>query len=79
MSVNNKIKYFREIKGITQNQMALDLKVSRQTIVAIEKRKYNPSLELALKLTHYLSISMDELFWLEEDKWWNFQQKLCMS
>ncbi|WP_146547627.1 MULTISPECIES: helix-turn-helix transcriptional regulator [Rummeliibacillus] len=68
MSVNNKIKYFREIKGITQNQMALDLKVSRQTIVAIEKRKYNPSLELALKLTNYLSISMDKLFWLEEDK-----------
>jgi len=68
VSVNNKIKYFREIKGITQNQMALDLKVSRQTIVAIEKRKYNPSLELALKLTNYLSISMDKLFWLEEDK-----------
>jgi len=68
VSVNNRIKYFREIKGITQNQMALNLKVSRQTIVAIEKRKYNPSLELALKLTHYLSISMDELFWLEEDK-----------
>lgn len=68
MNVNNRIKYFREIKGITQNQMALDLKVSRQTIVAIEKRKYNPSLELAMKLTKYLSISMDKLFWLEDDE-----------
>ncbi|MBJ8025835.1 helix-turn-helix transcriptional regulator [Bacillus cereus] len=67
MTVNNRIKYFREKKGITQNNMALDLKVSRQTIIAIENKKYNPSLELTLKITFYLNVSINELFWLEEE------------
>ncbi|EMK2598754.1 helix-turn-helix transcriptional regulator [Bacillus cereus] len=67
MKVNNRVRYYRDIKGITQNKMAIDLNVSRQTIVAIENKKYNPSLELALKIVKYLALPIDELFWLEGD------------
>lgn len=55
-------------KGITQVQMAQDLRITRQTINAIEKHKYNPSLELALKLIHYFDVPIDELFTLKEDE-----------
>lgn len=49
MKVRNYIRDVRLKKGITQVKMAEDLQVTRQTINAIEKNKYNPSLELALK------------------------------
>ncbi|GGE00450.1 hypothetical protein GCM10007273_11080 [Jeotgalicoccus aerolatus] len=47
--------------------MAEDLQVTRQTINAIEKNKYNPSLELALKLIAYFDVTIEELFILKED------------
>ncbi|HAK1072424.1 TPA: helix-turn-helix transcriptional regulator, partial [Listeria monocytogenes] len=50
MKVRNKVKQLREERGIGQNELALALEVSRQTIHAIEKGKYNPSLELSLKM-----------------------------
>lgn len=52
----------------TQVKMAEDLQVTRQTINAIEKNKYNPSLELALKLIDYFDVPIDKLFILEEDE-----------
>lgn len=48
--------------------MAEDLQVTRQTINAIEKNKYNPSLELALKLVKYFNMPIEEIFVLEEDE-----------
>lgn len=48
--------------------MAEDLQVTRQTINAIEKNKYNPSLELALKLVKYFNVPIEEIFVLEEDE-----------
>lgn len=47
--------------------MAEDLQVTRQTINAIEKNKYNPSLELALKLIEYFDIPIGELLILKGD------------
>jgi putative transcriptional regulator len=46
--------------------MAMDLQITRQTITAIENNKYNPSLELALKLVNYFQVSIDEIFELTE-------------
>ncbi|RNC97204.1 transcriptional regulator [Lysinibacillus halotolerans] len=46
--------------------MAEDLQITRQTINAIEKNKYNPSLELALKLAKYLDVPFEQLFYLDE-------------
>lgn len=66
MKVVNHIKEIRLKKGITQVQMAEDLQITRQTINAIEKNKYNPSLELALKLIKYFDVPIEELFYLAE-------------
>lgn len=66
MKVVNYIKEIRLSRGITQVKMAEDLQVTRQTINAIEKNKYNPSLELALKLIDYFDVPIDELFILKE-------------
>jgi len=66
LKVVNHIKEIRLKKGITQVQMAEDLQITRQTINAIEKNKYNPSLELALKLIKYFDVPIEELFYLAE-------------
>ena len=60
----------RKEKGITQLKMAEDLQVTRQTLTAIENNKYNPSLELALKILKYFEVSIEEVFTLEEDDKW---------
>ena len=70
MNVINHIRDIRQKKGITKMKMAEDLQVTRQTINAIEKNKYNPSLELALKLIAYFDMPIDEIFILEEDNKW---------
>lgn len=67
MKVVNYIREIRQARGITQVKMAEDLQVTRQTINAIEKNKYNPSLELALKLIAYFDVTIEELFILKED------------
>ena len=67
LKVINHIKEIRIQKGITQIKMAQDLQITRQTITAIENNKYNPSLELALKLIKYFDVPIEELFYLEED------------
>lgn len=67
MKVVNYIREIRLARGITQLKMAEDLQVTRQTINAIEKNKYNPSLELALKLIAYFDVPIEEIFILKED------------
>lgn len=46
--------------------MAKELGVSRQTIIAIENDKYNPTLELAMKIAKLLQLHIDDLFFLDE-------------
>lgn len=70
MKVVNHIRDIRQQKGITQMKMAEDLQVTRQTINAIEKNKYNPSLELALKLIAYFDMPIDDIFILKEENKW---------
>ena len=48
--MTNRIKQLRKAKGYRQEDLAAALGVSRQTIIAIENNKYNPSLELAMRL-----------------------------
>ncbi|MGD6777354.1 helix-turn-helix transcriptional regulator [Sutcliffiella horikoshii] len=68
MAVINHIKEIRQNRGITQIKMAEDLQITRQTVNAIEKNKYNPSLELALKLIAYFDVPIEQMFYLEEMK-----------
>lgn len=60
--MENTIKVLRAVKGVTQEQLADDLGVTRQTIHAVESGKYNPSLELAFKLAQYFETSIEEIF-----------------
>ena len=66
--MKNKIKELRKSKEYRQEDLAAALDVSRQTIIAIENNKYNPTLELAMKLARYLDTTVEELFILEEAK-----------
>ena len=54
--MKNKVKELRKQKNLTQDELAKALGVSRQTINAIENDKYNPTLELAIKLARYINI-----------------------
>jgi len=64
--VKNKLREFRLKYGLTQEQLAKALGVSRQTISAIENGKYCPSLELALKIAKFFGVKVEDIFWLEE-------------
>lgn len=63
--MKNNIKVERARKDLTQGELAEVIGVSRQTINAIEKGKYNPSTVLALKLSNYFGKPVGELFELE--------------
>lgn len=60
--MKNKIKVYRAMHDLTQDNLAQALGVTRQTILAIEKGKYNPSLELAFKMARYFNTTVEELF-----------------
>ncbi|MBT8177678.1 MAG: helix-turn-helix transcriptional regulator [Eudoraea sp.] len=67
--MKNKIKLNRAKTGITQADLAERVKVSRQTINAIELGKYAPSTILALKLSAIFQVPVNELFELEGSDW----------
>ncbi len=60
--MKNRIKVFRAMHDLTQEALANDLGVTRQTILAIEKGKYDPSLDLAFKIARYFGVSINEVF-----------------
>lgn len=62
MTISNNIKTLRTEKNITQEQLAEAVGVSRQTIVAIEKGNYTPSLMLGMQLARFFKISVEQLF-----------------
>ena len=64
--MNNNLKHLRKTKSLSQNDLANALSVSRQTINAIENGKFDPSLTLAIKLTRYFKVSIDEIFMYED-------------
>ncbi|TYB91467.1 MAG: helix-turn-helix transcriptional regulator [Kosmotoga sp.] len=65
--MKNRIRYFRKIKNtLTQEELAKMTGVTRQTIIAIEQGKFNPSVKLALKIARVLDKKVEELFELEE-------------
>ena len=67
--MKNNIKVERAKKGITQAELAKLIKVSRQTINAMELGKYVPSTVLALRLAKIFDIEVSLLFTLEEKDW----------
>ncbi len=65
--MKNLVKVERARLDLTQAELAQRLQVSRQTIHAIEKNKFNPSVVLAIKMAKLFKLSVEELFFIEED------------
>ena len=61
-AMKNRIKVLRAMHDLTQDALAQQLGVTRQTILAIEKGKYDPSLDLAFKIARYFNVSIEEVF-----------------
>ena len=60
--MKNRLEALRREKGVRQEDLAQALNVSRQTIISLEKGKYNPSLALAFKLARYFALPIEEIF-----------------
>mgnify|MGYP000558332192 FL=1 len=61
-AMENKLKELRLQSKVSQSALADALSVSRQTINSIENGKFDPSLTLAMKLTRFFKVSLDEIF-----------------
>jgi putative transcriptional regulator len=64
----NRVREYRQIVGVSQNDLADQVDVSRQTINMIENDKYNPSLKLCIQLATVLKTDLNSLFWEESLK-----------
>lgn len=65
--MKNRLEELRKQRGITQEELAALLEVSRQTISSLEKGRYNPSILLAFKISRYFGMSIEDIFLYEED------------
>ncbi|MFA7229456.1 MAG: helix-turn-helix transcriptional regulator [Melioribacteraceae bacterium] len=66
--MKNILHILRAEHRLSQEDLAKKLEVSRQTINAIEREKYDPSLPLALKIARFFSKKVEEIFFMEEEK-----------
>ena len=60
--MKNRLEWLRKERGVRQEDLAQALGVSRQTVISLEKGKYNPSLALAFKLARYFALPVEEIF-----------------
>jgi len=60
--LENRLRELREQHGITQEELAARVKVSRQTIISLEKGKYNPSIGLAYSLARVFQLPIESVF-----------------
>ena len=65
--METKIQELRKAKKISQAELADEMGVTRQTIISLEKGRYNASLELAFKIARYFGKTIEEVFIFEED------------
>ncbi|MDD4776510.1 MAG: helix-turn-helix transcriptional regulator [Syntrophomonas sp.] len=66
--MENRLRELREQRGITQEELAVRVKVSRQTIISLEKGKYNPSINLAYSLARVFQLPIESVVIFEEGK-----------
>ena len=65
MALKNHLKALRTTSGYTQEELGNRVGVSRQTIISIERYRYKPSLELAMKLSRELDMAVEDVFYFE--------------
>lgn len=68
MYLKNRLEEVRKAKGITQEELAAILEVSRQTIGSLENGRYNPSILLAFKIARYFQMTIEDIFIYEEEE-----------
>ena len=66
--MKNKLKVYRAMHDLTQEALADKLRVTRQTVISIEKGKYDPSLELAFKIAELFDVTIEDVFLYEKDR-----------
>lgn len=66
--MKNQVKIARVKVGLTQQQLADQVGITRQTISLIEKGNYNPSLKLCLQICYAVNSQLDELFWIDKEE-----------
>ncbi len=64
--MNNRIAELRSANGLTQQALADELEVSRQTVISLEKGKYNPSIMLAHRIAARFGLTIEQVFIFEE-------------
>lgn len=65
--MKNRLEELRKERGVSQEQLADVLRVSRQTIGSLENGRYNPSIILAFKIARYFNLPIEEIFIYEEE------------
>lgn len=65
--MENRIRDMRDARGLSQEELAAAVDVSRQTIISLEKGRYDPSIALAHRLARHFGLSIEELFIFKED------------
>ena len=65
--MNNNIRSLRETQNLTQQDLADQLGVSRQTIISLENGRYNPSIMLAYRISKIFNLSIEEVFLFEQE------------
>ncbi|MDD3023586.1 MAG: helix-turn-helix transcriptional regulator [Syntrophomonadaceae bacterium] len=65
--VGNKLRYIRRIHDLTQEELGNALGVTRHTIMALESRKYEPSIALALAIADFFKVPVEEIFFFENE------------
>lgn len=65
--MKNRLEEIRKQKGITQEELAKILEVSRQTVGSLENGRYNPSIILAFKIARYFEMAIEDIFIYEEE------------
>ena len=65
--MKNNLEKIRKENKISQEELAKDLEVSRQTIGSLENGRYNPSIILAFKIARYFNMSIEDIFIYEEE------------
>ncbi|MCI5596580.1 MAG: helix-turn-helix transcriptional regulator [Lachnospiraceae bacterium] len=68
MPLYNRLKEYRAKIGVNQQEMGKLAGVSRQTISQIERGDYSPSVTLALKIAKVFEVTVEDIFWYEEDE-----------
>lgn len=65
--MKNHLEEIRKKNGMKQEELALELQVSRQTISSLENGRYNPSILLAFKIARYFNMAIEDIFIYEEE------------